>query len=53
MVQREDVAATLLALLGQPSAKAGGLALDLVQGDTAIDQAVKEAIEKGESDFRD
>ena len=37
--QREDVAATLLALLDAPSA--AGLSLDIISGETPIQEAVK------------
>ncbi|GAA6008591.1 hypothetical protein JCM10207_007169 [Rhodosporidiobolus poonsookiae] len=52
-VSRADVAATLLALFRLPSSGAGSgssLALDLIQGtdsDVPIEQAIKEAVEKG------
>ncbi|GAA5962818.1 hypothetical protein JCM21900_004098 [Sporobolomyces salmonicolor] len=52
-VSREDVAAVLLALFNQPASAANGLALDLIEGHTPVEQAVKEAVEKGESDFLD
>ncbi|GAA6027865.1 hypothetical protein JCM8097_001755 [Rhodosporidiobolus ruineniae] len=50
-ITREDVAATLLALFQLPREAGTGLALDLVQGETEIEQAVKEAVERGESDW--
>ncbi|KAL8278750.1 hypothetical protein RQP46_008819 [Phenoliferia psychrophenolica] len=50
-VPREDVAATLLALIDEPSA--AGLSLDLIAGSTPIKEAVKNAILKGVSDHHD
>ncbi|GAA5835785.1 hypothetical protein JCM11251_007425 [Rhodosporidiobolus azoricus] len=55
-VTREDVAATLLALFKLPREAGSGLALDLVQNvesEVEIEQAVKEAVEKGVSDWHD
>jgi hypothetical protein len=37
-------------LLENPKAK--GIALDLVGGDTPIEQAVEDALARGESDFK-
>ena len=51
--QREDVARTLLALIDLPGSGAKGLALDLIKGDTPIEEAVRKAVEKGVSDFHD
>lgn len=51
--QREDVAATLLELINQPGKGCAGLALDLVQGNKSIQQAVHDAIARGETDFID
>ncbi|GAA6058639.1 hypothetical protein JCM10212_004050 [Sporobolomyces blumeae] len=60
-VSRKDVAATIVALFDQldldrSSSDASNktqLALDLIQGDEDVDQAVKNALDKGESDFTD
>ena len=46
---REDVAAVLAALIERDDAV--GLALDLIGGQTPIDQAVEAAIARSESDF--
>ncbi|KAK4700689.1 hypothetical protein P7C70_g5554, partial [Phenoliferia sp. Uapishka_3] len=50
-VPREDVAATLVALLDEPGAS--GLSLDLISGETPITEAVKNAVLKGISDHHD
>lgn len=50
-MQREDVAATLLALVNEPGTS--GLALDLTAGETPIEQAVQEASKKQVSDYYD
>ncbi|KAK9718835.1 hypothetical protein K7432_005167 [Basidiobolus ranarum] len=42
-ITRDDVAAVLVALLDQPQSK--HLALDLINGDTSINEAVKKAVE--------
>ncbi|GAA6005640.1 hypothetical protein JCM11491_003710 [Sporobolomyces phaffii] len=52
-VPREDVAAVLVALFKQPRDAANGLSLDLVEGETAIDEAVRGAVARGESSFTD
>jgi hypothetical protein len=55
-LQREDVAATLLHLFKLPREAGNGLALDLIQGvegEVEVEKAVKEAVEKGVSDWHD
>lgn len=49
MVSREDVAATLLALVDEP--KSYGMAFDLTEGDTPIADAVQQACARGVTDF--
>ncbi|GAA5909452.1 uncharacterized protein JCM6883_003949 [Sporobolomyces salmoneus] len=50
-VTREDVAAVLVSLFKQPRDAAKGLSLDLINGETEIEEAVKQAVEKNESSF--
>lgn len=50
-IPREDVAATLLELAQLPKGQADGLMLDLLAGDKDIPSSVKEAVERGRSDF--
>ncbi|KAM0788415.1 hypothetical protein ACM66B_001552 [Microbotryomycetes sp. NB124-2] len=52
-VSREDVAAVLFELINTPGKAAAGLALDLVEGDTPVQEAVRAAIARGESDWID
>lgn len=49
-LQREDVAAVLLALLEEP--KSAGLALDLMSGEHDIQQAVQTAVENRTTAFK-
>ena len=51
--QREDVASVLVELFKQPRDAAKGLSLDLIQGETEIEEAVKLAVQKNESSFTD
>lgn len=48
-IPREDVAATLMALVDEP--RAYGLALDVNTGETSIAEAVQSALENHETDF--
>jgi hypothetical protein len=50
-LQRKDVAAVLFELFKQPREAANGLSLDLINGETGIEQAVKSAVEKNQSSF--
>ncbi|KAK4058455.1 hypothetical protein OIO90_000614 [Microbotryomycetes sp. JL221] len=52
-VSREDVATVLFELIKTPGKAASGLALDLVQGETPVSEAVQQAVARGESDFID
>ncbi|GAA5852597.1 hypothetical protein JCM8547_002556 [Rhodosporidiobolus lusitaniae] len=55
-VSREDVAAVILSLFKLPREAGNGLALDLIQnveGEIEVEEAVKEAVEKGVSDWLD
>ncbi|GAA5834862.1 hypothetical protein JCM5353_004904 [Sporobolomyces roseus] len=52
-VPREDVAKVLVSLFDQPRDAAKALTLDLIEGETSVDEAVKAAVEKGESSFSD
>ncbi|GAA5831735.1 hypothetical protein JCM3766R1_004999 [Sporobolomyces carnicolor] len=52
-VTREDVAAVIVSLFKQPRDAANGLALDLVNGETTIDDAVKRAVSDNKSSFTD
>ncbi|GAA5975660.1 hypothetical protein JCM5350_002683 [Sporobolomyces pararoseus] len=52
-VTREDVASVLVELFKQPRDAAKGLSLDLIQGETEIEEAVKLAVQKNESSFTD
>ncbi|TFK68768.1 hypothetical protein BDN72DRAFT_878805 [Pluteus cervinus] len=49
MISRDDVAKALVALLGREDAN--GLALDIIEGETPLDEALDAAIKKGETDF--
>lgn len=51
--KREDVATVLFELFKQPREAAKGICLDLVQGETGIEEAVKNAVEKGETSYTD
>ncbi|SPO32553.1 related to UPF0659 protein C216.03 [Ustilago trichophora] len=50
-IPREDVAATLLEVAQLPKGQADGLMLDLLAGDQDIPTSVKEAVERGRTDF--
>ncbi|KIS68428.1 uncharacterized protein UMAG_03517 [Mycosarcoma maydis] len=50
-IPREDVAATLLEIAQLPKGQADGLMLDLLAGDKDIPTSVKEAVERGRTDF--
>ncbi|KAJ1022506.1 hypothetical protein NDA16_003495 [Ustilago loliicola] len=50
-IPREDVAATLLEVAQLPKGQADGLMLDLLAGDKVIPTSVKEAVERGRTDF--
>ncbi|GAA5962813.1 hypothetical protein JCM3765_001529 [Sporobolomyces pararoseus] len=50
-VTREDVASVLVELFKQPRDAANGLSLDLIEGETEIEEAVNLAVEKNESSF--
>lgn len=50
-IPREDVAATLVELAQLPKGQSDGLMLDLLAGDQDIPTAVKEAVERGRTDF--
>jgi len=50
-IPREDVAATLLEFAQLPKGQADGLMLDLLAGDKDIPSSVKEAVERGRTDF--
>ncbi|CCF51442.1 related to UPF0659 protein C216.03 [Ustilago hordei] len=50
-IPREDVAATLLEVAQLPKGQADGLMLDLLAGDKNISTSVKEAVERGRTDF--
>ncbi|BGP14805.1 hypothetical protein JCM10213_001827 [Rhodosporidiobolus nylandii] len=55
-VTRADVARTLLSLFRLPRAAGNGLALDLIQNvdsEVEVEKAVKEAVERGVSDWHD
>ncbi|GAA5876415.1 hypothetical protein JCM16303_003523 [Sporobolomyces ruberrimus] len=52
-ITREDVATVLFELFKQPREAAKGICLDLVQGETGIEEAVKNAVEKGETSYTD
>lgn len=52
-IPREDVAATLLQVAELPKGQADGLMLDLLSGDQDIPTAVKEAVQRGRTDFVD
>lgn len=50
-IPREDVAATLLEIAQLPKGQADGLMLDLLAGDKDIPTSVREAVERGRTDF--
>lgn len=50
-LQRDDVAKTLALLLDREDA--AGLAIDLIGGDTPIEEGLDAVIKKGETDFFD
>lgn len=50
-IPREDVAATLVELAQLPKGQGDGLMLDLLAGDKDIPTSVKEAVERGRTDF--
>ncbi|SJX63761.1 uncharacterized protein SRS1_14509 [Sporisorium reilianum f. sp. reilianum] len=50
-IPREDVAATLLEIAQLPKGQADGLMLDLLAGDKDIPTSVKEAVDRGRTDF--
>jgi hypothetical protein len=50
-IPREDVAATLLEVAQLPKGQADGLMLDLLSGDNDIPSSVRDAAERGRTDF--